>query len=125
MNSTSIAFIKLPKRIVKKEDFFEIIKNYEKIEIQKHLIKGLKDTNVTKIRPYITIPVSEYNKLFELLYEYKSTNNFISGLISTRFLNTISHKHIIKLIEISEFHNFKLPFSKTTFEKFKLHEITE
>lgn len=125
MTLTNIAYIKLPKQIVKKEEFFEIIKQFEKIEIQKHAIKGLKDNRVTKIRPYITIPASEYNKLFELLHEYKSNDNFISGLISTRFLNTLSHKHIIKLIENSEYHKFKLPFTKTTFEKFKLHGITE
>ena len=125
MKSTSMVYIKLPKQIVKKDEFFEIIKNYEKIEIQKHIIKGLKDNRVTKIRPYITIPFSEYNKLFELLHEYKSTDNFISGLISTRFLNTLSHKHIIKLIEFCEFHNFKIPFSKPTLEKFKLHGIIE
>lgn len=125
MKSTSMVYIKLPKQIVKKDEFFEIINQYEKIEILKSANKNLKDNNVIKIRPCITIPASEYNKLFEMIYYYKCGNNFISGLISTRFLNTLSHKHIIKLIEFCEFHNFKIPFSKPTLEKFKLHGIIE
>ena len=60
-----------------------------------------------------------------MIYEYKSIDNFISGLISTKYLNTLSHKHIIKLIEISELYKFKLPFSEKTLEKFKFHGIIE
>lgn len=123
MDSASISYIKLHKQIVKKSDFFEILKKYEKIEIIKSVNKGLKDNTVIKFRPYITIPVFEYCNLIGILNEYKTTNNLNNGLIPCKYLNTLSYKHIIKLLEFSELYNFKLPFSEKSLEKFKLHGI--
>ena len=106
----SHGYLKLPKQLVKKEDFFLIIEKYDKVEINKNTGK-LNNPALIRFTPFVYIPQIYISNITGSCKKYKDLKiPILNGIQSTS--NTISYKVLLKLIEVQKKHNLNLGIAK-------------
>lgn len=116
------AYFRYPKQIVHKDDLFNICKLSAKVIT--NVGSPLRDPNVIRICRFDTISFNDFATILGACKVAHKEHDipFLSGIISLKIHNFISHKHLRKLIEIEDKYKINLSISKSIREKLIRHD---